>query len=129
LSQPRLAELVGTTQNQIYRLENPSTTKPTITTLKKVAAAFDVALVVRFEPFSQLVNWMSGTSFEDTGLSSESVAVPNFSEVLRVLLGPIPDNIKVIAQVQTTEFDRFPEGIKEVRGAAGELNRQAGQAA
>src|SRR5438046_8135249 len=50
LSQPKLAELVGTTQNQIYRLEKPATAKPTISTLKKVAAAFDVALVVRFQP-------------------------------------------------------------------------------
>ncbi len=80
LSQPKLAELVGTTQNQVYRLEKPTTAKPTITTLKKVAAAFDVALVVRFEPFNQLVDWVSGTPFLDRGLSSESLAVPSFAE-------------------------------------------------
>src|SRR5439155_6784281 len=50
-SQPKLAEEIGTTQNQVYRLENSSKTKPTISTLKKLAAVFDVALVVRFVPF------------------------------------------------------------------------------
>src|SRR2546429_2381680 len=42
-SQPKLAEEIGTTQNQVYRLENSSKTKPTISTLKKLAAVFDVA--------------------------------------------------------------------------------------
>jgi len=77
-NQSELAEKVGTTQNQIYRLEKPSVTKPTISTLKKIAAAFDVALVVRFVPFSQLVDWVSGTPFLDTGLSTKAFAVPSF---------------------------------------------------
>lgn len=77
-NQSELAEKVGTTQNQIYRLEKPSVTKPTISTLKKIAAALDVALVVRFVPFRQLVDWVSGTPFVDTGLSTEAFAVPSF---------------------------------------------------
>src|SRR5437899_5016222 len=52
-SQPKLAEEIGTTQNQVYRLENSSKTKPTISTLKKLAAVFDVALVVRFVPLDR----------------------------------------------------------------------------
>jgi transcriptional regulator with XRE-family HTH domain len=79
-SQPKLAEEIGTAQNQIYRLENPATAKPTISTLKRIAAVFDVALVVRFVPFSQLTSWASGTPFVDMGLSSKSLSVPSFDD-------------------------------------------------
>jgi transcriptional regulator with XRE-family HTH domain len=67
LSQERLAELAGgMNQNAISRLESPTYGKPTITTLKRLAAAFDVGLVVRFVP----------------GHSTEAFAVPNFDEEL-----------------------------------------------
>jgi len=75
-----LAESIDTSQNQIYRLENPSTSKPTISTLKKLAAVFDVGLMVRFMPFSQMIAWKSGTPFTDYGLSSASLYVPSFSQ-------------------------------------------------
>jgi transcriptional regulator with XRE-family HTH domain len=80
LSQERLSEIVGMNQNAISRLESPRYGRPTISTLKRLAAAFDVALIVRFVPFSHLVNWVSGTPFVDSGLSTESMAVPNFDE-------------------------------------------------
>ena len=69
---------MGTNQNAVYRLENPNYGKPTITTLRKVAAVFDVALVVRFVPFSQLVDWVSGTPFVDHGLTPSALSVPSF---------------------------------------------------
>jgi transcriptional regulator with XRE-family HTH domain len=81
-SQPELAERIGTSQNAISRLENPNYGKATITTLKKLAAVFDVGLVVRFVPFSQLVNWESGTPYIEHGLSPESMDVPSFTEEL-----------------------------------------------
>lgn len=77
-SQTELAEQLGSNQNAVYRLENPNYGKPTITTLKKVAAVFDVALVVRFVPFSQLVDWVSGTPFVDRGLTPAALEVPDF---------------------------------------------------
>ena len=81
LSQERLAELAGgMNQNAISRLESPSYGKPTLTTLKRIAAAFDVGLVVHFVPFSQLADWASGTPHIDLGRSTEAFAVPNFSE-------------------------------------------------
>jgi hypothetical protein len=67
------------TQNAVSRLENPFYGKATITTLKRIAAVFDVALVVRFVPFSRLVKWVTGTTFEDHGLSSESTIVQDFA--------------------------------------------------
>lgn len=79
-SQPELAQKIATSQNAISRLENPNYGKATITTLKKLAAVFDVGLVVRFVPFSQLVNWESGTPYIENGLSPESMDVPSFAE-------------------------------------------------
>ncbi len=79
-SQAELAEAIGTNQNNISRLESPTYGKATITTLKKLAAAFDVALVVRFVPFSQLINWVSGTPFFDRGLSTQTLGVSSFPE-------------------------------------------------
>lgn len=77
-SQQRLAEEIGSNQNAVYRAENPSYGKQTITTLKKIAAAFDVALVVRFVPFSELTDWVSGTPRVIEGLNSEALDVSDF---------------------------------------------------
>ena len=78
-SQQYLAEKIGTNQNAVYRAENPNYGKQTITTLKKIAAAFDVALVVRFVPFSELVDWVSGTPRTIAGLTTAALMVPSFS--------------------------------------------------
>jgi len=77
-SQERLAQEVGMNQNAISRLESPGYGKPTLTTLKRVAAALDVALVVRLAPFSEFVDWISGTPRVIAGLSTEALAVPSF---------------------------------------------------
>ena len=78
-SQQQLAETAGMTQNAISRLESPDYGKPTITTLKRLAAAMDVGLVVHFAPFSQIIDWVSGTPRVDRGLNTNSLAVPAFS--------------------------------------------------
>jgi transcriptional regulator with XRE-family HTH domain len=44
-------------QPMISRYENPDYGRYSISTLLDLAAAFDVALVVRFAPFSELVEW------------------------------------------------------------------------
>lgn len=66
-------------QNAVYRLESPTYGKATLTTLKKIAAAMDVALIVRFVPYSELVDWASGTPRVNAGLDYEAIAVPSFS--------------------------------------------------
>jgi transcriptional regulator with XRE-family HTH domain len=84
-SQPALARELDTTQNQIYRLENPAKSKPTISTLKKIAALFDVGLVVRFVPFGEMIDYLSGTPRLHGGLSTTSHRPLNFSEELPIL--------------------------------------------
>jgi ribosome-binding protein aMBF1 (putative translation factor) len=86
-SQPALAEKIRTTQNQIYRLENTRTAKPTLTTLKKLAAAFDVGLVVRFVPFGEMIDYLSGTPRWDAGISTSRQHPPSFPEELAAVQG------------------------------------------
>jgi DNA-binding XRE family transcriptional regulator len=77
-SQQILAEKISSNQNSVYRAENPNYGKQTLTTLKKIAAAFDVALVVRFVPFSELVDWVNGTPHTVEGLTTSALTVANF---------------------------------------------------
>lgn len=80
MSQAELAEALKTSQPSINRLEDPSRGRPTITTLKKLAAVFDVGLEVRFVPFSKLIKFVSGTPYVESGLSTPSFYVSPFSE-------------------------------------------------
>lgn len=56
LSQEALGHLVGMTQGTIGRLEDPDYGKFTLSTLIKLAAAFDVALVIKFATLGDLLD-------------------------------------------------------------------------
>jgi len=71
-TQNKLAEISKKKQKTISDLENPSNS-PSISTLKKIAAAFEVGLEVRFVPFGDMVKW-------DLNLSSKSLEVSSFDE-------------------------------------------------
>ena len=73
LTQTKLAELLGIKQPLISEWENPNYGKYTLGTLKDLAKVFDVGLLVRFVPFSTLVDWT-------VDLTSDAIAPPNFSE-------------------------------------------------
>lgn len=71
-SQRELGRRAGMAQERVSVLEDPDYGRMSLSTLKRVASALDVALVVRFVPFSQLADWA-------TELSAEALAVPNFA--------------------------------------------------
>jgi transcriptional regulator with XRE-family HTH domain len=71
-TQKKIAKISGMKQERISALENPSNT-PNISTLKKIANAFDVGLIVRFIPIGELLEWQ-------INLSNESLNVPSFNE-------------------------------------------------
>ena len=71
-TQKELAQRAGMGQSRIPALEDPNLENFEIGTLKRIAAAFDVALVVRFVPFSELVSWTSE-------LSEERLSAPEFA--------------------------------------------------
>ncbi len=72
-SQSDLAARLGKHQETISQWENPDYGRHTITTLKSLAATFDVALLVKFIPFSELVRDM-------LNLSEIRLSPPSFSE-------------------------------------------------
>jgi transcriptional regulator with XRE-family HTH domain len=83
-TQTDLAKEVGMAQSRISLLEDPSYEKFSLTTLKRLASAFDVALIVRFVPFSELAQWSTNITpgllapvrFED-----DHLAAPPITEV------------------------------------------------
>lgn len=105
-SQKELGDLANMAQESISRLEDPNYGKLNLNTLKRLAAAFDVGLMVRFVPFSDLVEW-------DINLSNESLKVASFTEEvyfqeqpagannysvqLRYPIDDYPDNILLFA--------------------------------
>jgi transcriptional regulator with XRE-family HTH domain len=78
MSQDALAIATGMSQNNISRLENPEYGKHTSSSLKRIAEALDVAVIIRLVPFSQYINWLSGTQYLDEGLRPEAIAVADF---------------------------------------------------
>jgi len=72
LSQKQLAEALGTSQNAVFRMESPKYGNLSLATLKKWASFFDVGLVVRFAPFSEIADWSQN-------LASDSINVPDYS--------------------------------------------------
>ena len=74
-AQEKLADEAETTQTQISRLENPAYAGMSVNTLKKLAKAFDVALSIRFIPFSEFVDWTVG--LKTPGLSKSSYTPKN----------------------------------------------------
>ncbi|MFZ3136669.1 MAG: helix-turn-helix transcriptional regulator [Thermodesulfovibrionales bacterium] len=72
-TQKELGKLADMAQESISRLEDPNYGKLNLNTLKRLAAAFDIGLMVRFVPFSELVEW-------DINLSNKSLEVTSFNE-------------------------------------------------
>ena len=71
--QEELARKLGMGQARISLLENPNYENMSLKTLKRVANAFDVALMVRFVPFSELFETIDSES-------PETLAVADFTE-------------------------------------------------
>lgn len=70
-TQSELGQRAGMAQETISQLEDPEYGRVTLGTLKRLASAFDVALTVRFAPFSGLVARVSR-------LSADDLDVPDF---------------------------------------------------
>jgi transcriptional regulator with XRE-family HTH domain len=70
-SQQELAQRAGMKQARISQLEDPDYVRPSLSTLLRLKRAFDVALDVKFVPFSELATWSANFSTED-------LAVPAF---------------------------------------------------
>jgi len=104
LKQKELAERLGDKKKQplISAWENPNYGKYTLGTLKDLAKAFDVGLLVRFVPFSTLVDWT-------INLTSDVIAPPNFVEEdkehqLAALVQTTVDSVKDFSFIGTNDY-------------------------
>ncbi len=77
-TQQQLADRTGQRQEAISQLENPDYGRYSLTTLRKLAAAFNVALIVHFGPFSELVDWT-------LNLSQQKLAPADYAEEMQSL--------------------------------------------
>jgi transcriptional regulator with XRE-family HTH domain len=75
-TQPELAEHAGMAQPRISEIEKPGERRLNIETLLRLASAFDVALQVRFVPFSEFIDFS-----EDLDL--DTFAIEPFTEELK----------------------------------------------
>lgn len=75
-------------QTVVSRIENGDAASLSIKTLLKLASAFDVALVVRFEPIDRLITWVDG-------LSPEAMSPRRSGEILAEMEQGIPSAIEV----------------------------------
>jgi transcriptional regulator with XRE-family HTH domain len=111
--QSDLSDRLGKHQETISQWENPDYGRYSITTLKKLAAAFDVALLVKFVPFSELVSDM-------VNLSTTRLSPPSFDEEryrtaplisttsASVIVPKDVDANSVIGFINTLDLNRFP---------------------
>ena len=88
-SQSQLGEKAGMAQSRISIMEDANYSRFSLNTLKRLASAFDVALVVRFEPYSKLVDHF-------VYLDSSSLNVPNFENDSFVSEVVVPDTFATI---------------------------------
>ena len=82
-TQKELAKRVSTSQNTISRLENPSYGRYTFRTLLGLSKAFDVALFVRYLPFSKFLEMTRDTRperFEASSYDEEAASIQFFTE-------------------------------------------------
>jgi transcriptional regulator with XRE-family HTH domain len=84
LRQKDLAKRLGVEQPLVSAWENPNYGNYSLNTLKDMAKAFDVGLLVRFVPFSTLVSWTLNAT-------PNVISPPSFNEETRpaVLLPPL----------------------------------------
>ncbi len=73
MSQQELGQMAGIAQPWVSKLEDPNYGRLTLSTLLKIASAFDVALNVDFVPFSEILN-------RSSSLSENDFAVPSYGK-------------------------------------------------
>jgi transcriptional regulator with XRE-family HTH domain len=82
-TQKQLGEKASMTQARISLIEGPGYDNYTFSTLKRLAAAFDVAIIARFAQFSELATWTAD-------LSPQKLAVPSFGDDA---IPPLSENV------------------------------------
>jgi transcriptional regulator with XRE-family HTH domain len=115
-SQKELGKLARMAQERISILEDPNAeTKPTLTTLLRLADALDVGLDVRFVPFSTVLDRSVNTDMKELEVQSFDKELPALELAIEAELADKKDAVSVRAQVDQWEMLRGKrrEEIKE----------------
>ena len=101
LNQKELAELTGMRQPRISAMERPGSGSLNLETLKKLASAFDVGLLVKFAAFSELVAFENEFSPDDFRVLSFSTdleqAVIKENKILAAEKSPNASHLRTIS--------------------------------
>jgi transcriptional regulator with XRE-family HTH domain len=111
-TQTELAQHAGMKQSRISALEDPNWQNVELTTVLRLASAFDVGMVMRFVPFSEIATWAAT-------LTDEKLVVPTYEEEARSAvqrLQIVPGSeIQVAGSFQETRKPAPPE-VKNALG-------------
>jgi transcriptional regulator with XRE-family HTH domain len=109
--QGELAKRLGKPQSVVCRLEDPSYGKMSVQTLLEVANVFDVALQVRFVPFSSFLR-------DTRDVSAQAMQVPSFDEEVSAAASPTSSDVlheygeqDVTSTEEELEHTAFPGAV------------------
>ena len=120
-SQEQLAEEATMGQARISLLENPNYQSLSLNTLKRIANVFDVALVVRFVPFSKLFELLDN---ESQGTLAVASFESEFGTEANPITTPSEKVIDLIQRLKATYLES-PQGMA-LRVGACEAQQAAG---
>jgi transcriptional regulator with XRE-family HTH domain len=144
--QAEVAARAGMKQSRISDLEDPNYENYQTRTLVKLASAFDVGLVVRFVPFSELAKWSANRSPKDflpiefvkdgivpdiedikgdTGIAQEAgLARPESPANIDVYDMPSRIGFRIEPDVHSAEGARLFDFARRTSGGGGAANKE-----
>jgi len=111
LKQAELGELAGMKQSQISELEDVNNRSWKVRTLKRLAKAFDLVLVVRFEQFGQVlpdIGNMNRENLERAGFKDDPVFCQTANEK-----APASSGIAATARILSA-YSKFGKDVSNV---------------
>lgn len=99
-NQQELAKIAGMLQPRISAMEQVGGGQLNLDTLKKLAAALDVGLLVKFVSFSELIKWSNDFSPDDFSVPSFDAEISDKNSESRVLSNVVP--IRAVAKATAT---------------------------
>jgi len=112
-SQKDLAEATQMLQPRICAMEQAGYGDFTLNTLKTLASAFDVGLLVRFAPFGELVNWADNFSPDTFSVPSSKEDPVLCQRESGTELLPVPRDLSGIASNNQTDANRMSALLRE----------------
>ncbi len=121
-TQPEFAKELGVKQPLVSSWENPAYGNYSLNTLKKLAKAFDVGLLVRFVPFSTMVDWT-------VGLNGPKIAPPSFNEEhdnlkMGTIVGALGESDLSIDASSVYGFDKLITDISTIPSTAHDREKE-----